>query len=142
MTNSKPTISFWIISALALIWNLIGIMAFSMDIMISEEALSAMPEAERLLYESNPAWAIFFYGVAVFGGTLGSILLLMKNGAARRVFLVSFIAIIIQMGYSILFTSVLEVYGAAGTIMPATVILVGAFLIWYSNRCKSAGIIV
>lgn len=142
MTSNKPTISFWIISALALIWNLIGVMAFSMDIMMSEEALSAMPEAERLLYESAPAWSKFVYGVAVFGGTLGSILLLMKNGSAKRVFIVSFIAIIIQMGYSLLFTNAIDVYGVAGTIMPATVALIGGFLVWYSNQSKSSGILV
>jgi len=142
MTNSKPTISFWIISALALIWNLIGVMAFSMDIMISEEALAAMPEAQRLLYETNPAWSKFVYGVAVFGGTLGSILLLMKNATAKRVFIVSFIAVIIQMGYSFILTNALEVYGVAGTILPATVILIGAFLVWYSSRCKSVGILM
>jgi hypothetical protein len=142
MSNNKPTISFWIISTLALIWNLMGVMAFSMDIMMSDEALSALPEAERLLYETNPAWSKLVYGVAVFGGTLGSIFLLMKNGSAKRVFIVSFIAIIIQMGYSLLFTNALDVYGVAGTIMPATVTLIGGFLIWYSGKCKSSGILV
>jgi len=142
MTSNKPSISFWIISTMALIWNLIGIMAFSMDIMMSEEALSAMPEAERLLYETNPAWSKLVYGIAVFGGTLGSILLLMKNSAANRVFVVSFLAIVIQMGYSLLFTKAIEVNGPTVVIMPATITLIGAFLIWYSNRCKTAGILV
>jgi hypothetical protein len=66
----------------------------------------------------------------------------MKNASAKRVFIVSFIAIIIQMGYSLLFTNALEVYGVAGTIMPATVTLIGGFLIWYSGKCKSSGILV
>lgn len=142
MTANKATTSFWIIASLALIWNLLGIVAFSMDIMISEEALSALPEAERLLYESTPAWSKFVYGVAVFGGTLGSILLLMKNAVSVRVFIVSFLAIIIQMTYSFFMTKAFEVYGVVGFIMPATVIIIGAFLIWYSTRCKSAGLII
>jgi len=141
MATSKATTSFWIISSLALIWNLIGIGAFSMEILISDEALASLSEQERLLYESTPAWLTFVYGVAVFAGTLGSILLLMKNLSATRVFIVSFVAIAIQMTYSLFMTKALEVYGAIGAVMPATVFLIGIFLIWYSKKCHTAGIL-
>lgn len=140
MTNSaKPAASFWIISIVALLWNLIGIMAFSMDIMMTPEALDALPAAERELYESSPIWLKFVYGVAVFGGTVGSILLLMKKFSAYRVFLVSLIAILIQMLYSILFTKSMEVYGPTALIMPVLVIAIAFFLLWYTKSCQTKG---
>ena len=133
-TSAKPATSFWVISILALLWNLSGIMFFTMDVMMTPEALEALPEAQRELYESTPAWLKFFYGVAVFGGTLGCIFLLMKKAAAYRVFLISLIAVLIQMLYSIFFTKSMEVFGPTALIMPVLVIGIGIFLVWYSKH--------
>lgn len=134
--------SFKIISILALVWNLIGVAFFTLEILMSEAALAEMKEAERQLIENTPAWAYFLYGIAVFAGTLGSILLILKKASAVRVFLVSFLAIVIQMSRWIFLTPMLEVYGPSGIFMPVTVVVIGAVLLWYSNRCKSAGILV
>jgi hypothetical protein len=133
--------SFKIIGILALIWNLIGVAFFSLEILMSEAALSEMKEAERQLIENTPAWAYFLYGVAVFAGTLGSVLLLLKKASSVLVFLVSFLSIVIQMSRWIFLTPVLDVYGPSGAIMPVTVIVIGALLLWYSKRCKAAGIL-
>lgn len=131
--TTKPATAFWVISIIALLWNLTGIMAFSMDVFMSPEALNTLPAAERELYESSPVWLKFLYGVAVFGGTLGSILLLRKKASAYRVFIVSFVAIVFQMGYSILMTNSMDVYGPAGLVMPILVTSIAAFLVWYSK---------
>jgi FtsH-binding integral membrane protein len=138
-TTTKPATSFWIIAVVALLWNLMGIMAFSMDAFMTPEVLEAVPTAERELYESSPIWLKFVYGVAVFGGTLGCILLLMKKASAYRIFLVSLIAILIQMLYSILFTKSMEVYGPTALIMPVLVIAIAAFLLWYAKSSQVKG---
>jgi hypothetical protein len=138
-TTSKPPTSFRVISIIALLWNIIGIMAFSMDVFMSSEALNALPVAERELYESSPVWLKFLYGVAVFGGALGCILLLMRKASAYRVLVVSFIAILIQMLYTIFMTKSMEVYGPAALIMPVLVIAIGAFLVWYSKSAIAKG---
>lgn len=108
---------------------------------MSEAALAALPEAQRQLIENTPAWAYFLYAVAVFAGTLGSVLLILKKASAVPVFLVSLLAIIMQMSHWIFLTPMLDVYGPTGIYMPVTVVAIGAILLWYSNRCKSAGIL-
>ncbi len=138
-TSTKPATSTWIISIIALIWNLMGIMAFAMDILITPEALEQLTEAQQELYLSNPAWSKFVYGLAVFSGTLGCILLLMKKASAYRIFLISLVAIIIQMSYSILFTKALEAYGMTGLIMPILVTGIAIFLLWYSKSSIKKG---
>lgn len=124
MTN-KTSLSFRIISILAIVWNLIGVSMFAMEILMSEAALAAMPEAQRQLIESTPAWAYFLYGVAVFAGLLGSVLLLLRKASAVRVFLISFLAIIIQMMHWVFLTPMLEVYGPSGAFMPGMVVVLG-----------------
>jgi presenilin-like A22 family membrane protease len=138
-TTTKPTTSFWIISILALLWNLTGIMSFAMNVMITPEALEALPQAERELYEHSPVWLNFVYGLAVFSGALGSILLIIKKASAYRLFLISLLTILIQMLYSIFFTKSMEVYGATALIMPILVIAIAIFLLWYSKSAIKKG---
>jgi len=131
--QTKPSTSFWVISILALVWNLTGIMSFIMNVSMSSEALAALTDAQRELYESTPVWLKFVFGVAVFSGVLGCILLLMRKASAIRVFVVSLIAILIQMLYSLFMTNSFEVYGPSSIVMPIVVIGIGIFLVWYSR---------
>lgn len=140
-TTTKPTTSFWVISILAIIWNIMGLMAFFSDAFITAEALNNLPAAEKELYLSYPSWAKIFYGLSVIGGTLGCVLMLMKKGLAFKVFIISLIAILIQMGHSLFFTKSLEVYGNTALIMPTIVIGIAVFLIWYSKNLISKGIL-
>ena len=59
--------SFWIISIVALVWNALGVMSYLMSVMMSPETLAAMPEEQRAMYETMPAWVTGAYAVAVFG---------------------------------------------------------------------------
>lgn len=138
-TTSKPTTAFWVITVIALLWNLSGLMAFFMDAFMSPEVLAALPDPQRELYESTPAWLKVVYGIAVFGGTIGCILLLLKKSLAIQLFIVSLVAIAIQMLYSLFLSKAVEVHGIASIIMPICVIAIGIFLVWYAKRAKTKG---
>ena len=131
-TTKIPT-WFWVVSVIFLLWNLMGVMSFYMHTFITEEALRALPEAERDLYEQYPPWTVIAFAVAVFGGTLGSVALLMKKKWAKPLFIISFIAIIIQMYHNLFMTTTMEVYGPASVVMPILVVLIAGFLIWFSS---------
>ncbi len=138
-THSKPKATFKAIAIIALIWNIFGIISFAMNTMVSEEALQALPDAERALYETTPLWIKVIYGLAVFSGTLASIMLLMKKAAAYRIFIISFIAVAVQMTYSVLFTKSMEVFGPAALAMPVIVTLFALFLVLYSRLAMQKG---
>src|SRR2546429_619808 len=63
--------SFWIIGAVALIWNVMGVINFFGQ--MNADALAAMPKAQRAIIEGRPAWATGAFAIAVFGGALGSL---------------------------------------------------------------------
>jgi hypothetical protein len=134
-----PPRSFLIISVAALVWNLLGVMSYIMQVTMSPEALAQMPEAERLLYESLPSWVTGAHAIAVFGGALGCVALLLKKLWAVTLFLVSLFAIIVQMGYSLFMTNAGEVYGLQAVFMPLLVIVVAIFLVWYSQDARNKG---
>ena len=70
--KTKAPNFFWIISSIALLWNLIGCAAYLGMQMIPPELLETMPEAERTLMENTPVWATAAFAVAVWFGLLGS----------------------------------------------------------------------
>ncbi len=130
--------SFWIIGAVALIWNLMGIMNLFMQ--MNADALATMPEAQRAIIEGRPAWATGAFAIAVFGGALGSLLLLLRKSAAFYLFIASLLGMLVHM---------IPYLGMAGStidfgpfeismyiLMP---LVVAAFLIWYSKHAKSKG---
>ncbi|CAL2101015.1 conserved membrane protein of unknown function [Tenacibaculum sp. 190130A14a] len=137
--SNKPTTLFWVIGIFALIWNAMGVMAYIGQAYMTNEMLAALPEAERALYENVPAWVTAAFAIAVFGGTLGCIVLLLKKKLAKSLFLVSLIAIIAQMSYNLFMSKATEVYGPGGMVMPIMVIIIGVFLLLYSKKCIEKG---
>ena len=57
---------FWIIGAVALIWNVLGVLNFFSQ--MNPDAVAAMPESVRTTIEARPAWATGTFAIAVFGG--------------------------------------------------------------------------
>lgn len=139
-TSTKPSAAFWIISVLALIWNLMGVMMYIMQVTMSPETLQALPEAEQQLYTNIPMWATAAFAIAVWGSTLGCILLLLRKKLANPVFTIAYFGIMVQMVHSLFISKSIEVYGPGqAASMPIMIILIGGFLIWYSRRATAMG---
>lgn len=135
---SRP-LGFWIVSVLALLWNLLGVAIFFLQVDMPPEALAAMPAEQRALYESTPAWVNGAFAVAVFGGALGSAMLLMKKRLALPLLLLSLLGLVVQMGYTYLMTPAFRVYGPSGAILPAMLVLIALFLVWFARRSLVRG---
>ena len=136
MTNylRKPTGLFWIISSMALVWNLMGVFNYLTQAFMTNEVLASLPEDQQLLYEDVPAWVTAAFATAVFSGTLGAILLLLKKKVASNFFILSFVGIIIQMTYGLMISENTNSYGPLGLLMPLMIIAIGGYLIWYSKK--------
>ena len=136
MTNylRKPTGLFWVISSMALVWNLMGVFNYLTQAFMTNEVLATLPKDQQLLYEDVPAWVTAAFATAVFSGTVGALLLLLKKKNASIFFILSFVGIIIQMTYGLLINENTDSYGPLGLLMPLMIIVVGAYLIWYSKK--------
>lgn len=87
---------FKVVAVLALLWNLLGCLAFLSDLRLTPEDLAKLPEAQQALYAARPAWAVAATAAAVFGGVLGSVGLLLRSRWALAVFALSLLGILIQ----------------------------------------------
>lgn len=136
----KPPAWFWVVSILALLWNLLGAMAYLSQAFLTDEMKTAIPEDQLELMESTPAWVTAAFAIAVWGGVLGCIALLLKKKWARPVLLISLIAILVQMSYSFFATNAAEVYGTLqGVVMPVMLILIGIALVYFARMAHSKG---
>ena len=133
----KPATWFWIVSIIALVWNLMGVMAYLAQVTMSPEAMAALPENQRLLYQSTPSWATGAFAIAVWGGTLGCILLLLRKKLASLLLIVSLLGVLVQLYHSFFISNSFAVFGPGGMIMPGMVVVFGIFLIWFSRKAAS-----
>ena len=123
--------SFWGIGAVGLVFNLMGCVNFISQ--MNAESLASMPEAVQAIVDSRPAWATGAFAIAVFGGVLGGILLLLKQSAAYHFFGASLVAAVAAQ---------IPVLGMGGFPMLVgwlSQLVVTAFLIWYSRWCERKG---
>lgn len=134
ISTNKPPLWFWIVSIAALIWNLMGVMVYLGQAYMTDADLAALPETEQALYANVPAWVTAAFAVAVFGGALASITLLLRKKIAKTLFIISLIGIVVQMSYNLFMSDVMEVYGPGGMIMPIMVLIIGVYLIMFSNK--------
>ena len=136
MTNSKnkPGISFWIISTIALIWNLIGVNQYLQQAYNTESFREMYTGEQFEIIQATPAWAIAAFAFAVFGGAVGCIFLLLRKKVAKTFFIISLLGIIIQMVYNVFIVKAMQVYGPGAILMPIMIIGVGFFLFWYSKK--------
>jgi len=132
----KPSSLFYIISSMALVWNLMGVFNFLDQALMSDEVLASLPKDQQLIYQDVPAWVTAAFAIAVFSGTLGAVFLLLKKKIASTFFILSFIGIVTQMSYGLLLDEKTDNYGPLGLLMPLMIITVGGYLIWYSKKAN------
>ena len=139
---SKPPTWYWVVSGLAVLWMLFGVMAWVMDLMTDEAGLAEMSEAQRQLYAARPQWLFAVYGVAIFSGLAGAIGLLLRKSWASMRFSLSLAAIIVQFGYTFFGLHAVQVLGAAAAIpFPLVIFLIGVALVWFARQSRKVGLI-
>lgn len=73
---------FKVVAFVALLWNLLGCVAFVSELRLTPEAVSKLSAAQQAMYAARPIWSVAATGVAVVGGALGCIgLILCKRWA-------------------------------------------------------------
>ena len=107
--------------------------------------LSAAFPASRLLSDkrytvtATPAWATSAFAIAVFGGLLGSLFLLLRKNFAIILFTISLAGLLVQSYYAYVMADAYGLFGNAAVIQSAVILLIAVFLLWAANKAKAAG---
>ena len=139
-TVTKPTPRYWLISIIALLWNFMGIIAYLGQAYMSDEALKMLPEENQLYFSNVPAWVTAAFAVAVFGGFIGSIGLIIRKKWAYFLFLTSLLALVVQHIYNFFIQDYIEMTGSQ-MILPIVTFIVAVLLIYFSKQKSQQGVL-
>ncbi len=130
MSESKIHWSFWVICVLGLIWNAMSCMNFIMQ--FDSEMLSNYPTEARKLVESRPVWSTVAFAVAVFGGLVGDVLLILKRKLAFYIFVIAVLGVVTTNIHTLQISSSANILVGSGMSL-----MIGLFFIWYVAFCKN-----
>lgn len=136
MTNEstkKPPVWFWIVSVIGLIWNGMGINAYLQQVYNTESYREMYPPEQLEIAANMPAWVTAAFAIAVFGGTLGCLALLLRKRIANSLLWVSLLAVILQMGYLLIKGYVTSM------VMTIMIIIFAIFIVWFSKNATNKG---
>ena len=146
--TAKAPVHLWIVGLLSLIWNAFGCYDYLMTRMRNLDYFTSMapevdPNAMLAWVDGFPIYAQFGWGLGVWMGLLGSILLLMRNRWAVPVFGLSLLGAILGLGYQIFLAPPAPPPMDSGAMaaMPWVIIGVAALFFIYAHRQRKAGVL-
>ena len=135
--SSRPPWWYWAAAIIALLWTLLGVIAWTMDLMMDPAALAELPANQQALYVARPAWVFVLYAVAVFSGFIGAIGLLLRQRWVTTLFLLSLAAVVVQFGYILFGMDAIGLLGPGEALpFPLTIVLFGVFLLWFARYAR------
>ena len=131
----------WIVGILAVLWNGFGAFDYLMTQTENEGYMGQFTEAQLEFFYGFPTWVVFFWALAVWGGVLGAVLLLMRKRLAAPVFLVSLVSMVVTSAHNFLLADGMAVMGAGGAAFSAVIFAVAVGLWLYARRMAAKGVL-
>ncbi len=125
----KPPVWFWLIAVAALVWNGMGLMAFIDQMQMTTDDFAKLPKFDQQMYNTTPIWVTIAFGAAVIFGVLGSLAMLVRKDWASNFFLISLLAVLVQMTHMFFFSGFFQEKGWDMAMMPVAIVVV-AVLLW------------
>jgi len=132
----------WIVGFLALLWNAFGCYDYLMTQTANATYLGKIPPDQLAYMNTLPSWLTAFWALGVWGGLVGSVAMLMRSRYSVWAFALSLIGAVVGMGYQMFVQKMpASMTQGAMAIMPWVIIVVAAFLLWYSRNEEKKGVL-
>ena len=144
--SAKAPAHLWIVGALALLWNGFGaydyLMTRSKGAAYVDSMMPGTGEAMMAYIDSFPVWASFGWGLGVWMGLAGSILLLMRHRFAVIAFGLSLAGAILGIGYQLMRPAdIPAMHEGFNAVMHYVIILIALALYLYSRAQLRKGLL-
>ena len=133
MIKQNPSKRIKAFVMILLVWNLLGVSIFVMDLLID---LTTLNDAELEFRSRFPLWIKMFNAAAVNLGLLGSIGLVLRKAWSKSVLVMSLISVIIQMYHSFFVANSLDYLGNSEAILSCIIIAGALTLVWIADFYK------
>jgi hypothetical protein len=132
----------WLVGILALLWNCIGAFDYAMTETRNASYMSAFTPEQLTYFYGFPTWVVATWALSVWGGVLGSVLLLLRKRWAVPVFGVSLVTMMLTSFYSFVLTNGLATMGGAGgLVFSAVIFVIAVALLFYARHLARIGVL-
>ena len=146
--RERAPVHLWVVGGLGTLWNAFGSYDYLMTRMRDTDYLASMmpgvdPQIMLDWVDSFPIWAQFGWGLGVWMGLLGCIMLLMRHRWSVPLLGLSVVGAILGLGYQIVAAP--PIPGAEGStmmaVMPWVIIAIAVGLVLYARAMSNKGLL-
>ena len=147
MNTSNPALDvvtpkhLWVVGVLALLWNSVGAFDYVMTQTRNPTYMSSFTPDQLAYFYAFPKWVVAAWALAVWGGVLGAVLLLLRKRVAVPIFGASLAAMMLTSYYNFVLSSGLAVMGREAAIFSAVIFVIAVALLIYSHRLARKGVL-
>lgn len=139
--NTKVPWHLYAVGLLTLIWNGFGASQWYMQVMKVPSYYGKLTMEQIQYLQAAPVWVEIVFGVGVWTGVLGALMLLLRRKLAFNAFVASLVAVLVNTVYVQIMTNGRDVMGVGTLYAAIAVIVVAAASAAYAHFARSRGII-
>jgi hypothetical protein len=137
-TRRKAPWHLWAVGVLAVLWNGSGA---AVIVAAQYGVYPDLPADEAAYYAAQKLWFVLLTDVALLGGVLGGVALLLRSRWAPVLFALSLFAIVVTAGYD-LAMGTSRMFNNTGTVVTTCLIWLLAILqLWYAAAMRGRGVL-
>ena len=131
----------WAVGAVALLWNCIGAFDYTMTESRNAAYLAPFTPEQLAYFLALPKWVVATWAVGVWGGVLGSLLLLLRQQRAQQVFAVSLTGMAATFFHNYILSDGIRIMGGGAVLFSAVIFSFGGALLGYAHRAARGGML-
>jgi hypothetical protein len=140
--SARTPAHLWIVGILSLLWNGFGCVDYTMTNLKNPAWLAKMPADQLAYMDSLPAWLTGTWALGVWGGLIGSVLLLMRSRYSVWAYVVSAVGAVVGLGYQMFMVGrPVSMTEGAMAMIPWVIIVIALFLLWYAWSMEKKGVL-
>ena len=140
--ETRTPAHLWIVAILATIWNAFGCFDYLMTQTNNEQYLAHFTDPQRVYFASFPLWMEAAWACGVWGGLLGSLLLLLRSRYAVAAFAISLAGLAISTVYQyVLSTPPPDMMNGMMMAMNIAIWAIAIGLLVYAMRMRKQGVL-
>jgi hypothetical protein len=140
--RSRAPVHLWIVGVLALLWSAMGAFDYLATQTRWEPYVGQFTEEQLAYFYGFPAWVVAAWAIAVWGGLLASIALLLRKSWAVWLFALSLVGLTASTVYMLGRSQGREMMGTGGAIFTGVIWIASIFLLWYARGQAKKGVLV
>lgn len=140
-TSTRTPWHLWAIGVLALLWNGMGAFDYVMTETRNEGYMSRFTPEQLEFFYGFPSWVVALWAIAVWGGVVAALFLLLRKRFAVETFLVALVAMVITAVRNYVFADGMAVTGGVALLFTVVIFVASLLLYLYARAMRTRGLL-